>query len=776
MTKKKIIHPIILSVFTLVIVGMPMGINLVKAKLTGGSGNDRGYKEATTVDCPTCPYTIPSTSEYYLNTQTGTKITVAVEIDGKVYSVDKIITPSDNPNVVSPLRKTDGGLETNPSYKDTMDSYLNDNMIVNGEYNENFEVIQMVIEAAEQSGACSGSTCLTLLEEQRRTSANSEGNAMNDFMDVRYEPQVTVCPNGDCNHKYMESACEAANMEGIRDVGKAAKEAVHAGTDETYSDVKKGDSGIGTFDATDKFKKTDCVGSCGCGDNCTWETVEVKSDWKYEPGKPPADRNIPNIVKEELPENQESGGSCGENFSQTTYEEGPAIDSCGLAHYIIETRTTINVPGNAGSMFAGQSMNWGGITSAQTVDMYPNHGFELISNWSKTENEKIAIQEMVDYYASEIETAQVALDSLKAAWAKCEQQKTTCPAPYSWDCGNYGEDGNWVPKNCNNSSDIAECEATNTKNYNNCTANLAKVADMEVMVEAKKIAYNAYLEQNQEQLNNLTARAEELKGCVQEYQQVAVGNPIETKNNSGVANVSTSTLTINGQSQSAGSITAVNKGNGSGSTSVNNNSFPLTGGSNFHIPPSTPNGTTGTLTETITLPNGTEFTLSCTVDVLNTSRCTSNCGTPSNPTPGGGGGKSKGGNLNLIYRPISLTDPFPNKRKAITSWQDSLVVESIISNNRGVKDYEVYNLKPMYDITLTPTDIKDIRNYNKKHSYNDFTLNCTKGLYCKSTFLREFIYDKIDVSNSCGLDSDWYACDTSKSVSNVKEDLFRYLK
>ncbi len=49
------------------------------------------------------------------------------------------------------------------------------------------------------------------------------------------------------------------------------------------------------------------------------------------------------------------------------------------------------------------------------------------------------------------------------------------------------------------------------------------------------------------------------------------------------------------------------------------------------------------------------------------------------------------------------------------------------TNNSYNKDNE----KPKYTITLTPDNIKKIREYNETHKYDDFTLNCTNGDNCE---------------------------------------------
>lgn len=126
--------------------------------------------------------------------------------------------------------------------------------------------------------------------------------------------------------------------------------------------------------------------------------------------------------------------------------------------------------------------------------------------------------------------------------------------------------------------------------------------------------------------------------------------------------------------------------------------------------------------------------------------------------------KNKG--LNIIYRTISLENPFPSKdadanvnqneltigmfnttikgRYPGSNWNSVTLVKNKILNNRGYNGSEIYQeAKPLYVIELDPTAIKKIREYNKnqedKGGYADFTLNCTNGAYCISSFIRSGI-------------------------------------
>lgn len=94
---------------------------------------------------------------------------------------------------------------------------------------------------------------------------------------------------------------------------------------------------------------------------------------------------------------------------------------------------------------------------------------------------------------------------------------------------------------------------------------------------------------------------------------------------------------------------------------------------------------------------------------------------------------------NIEYRVIDLKDPFPGNaakaghslfntnikgRKPGSNWNSTTIVKKEILNNRGVSGDAIYNLEPLYEFNLTPSVIKEIRKYNDKHSYDDFTLSC----------------------------------------------------
>lgn len=107
------------------------------------------------------------------------------------------------------------------------------------------------------------------------------------------------------------------------------------------------------------------------------------------------------------------------------------------------------------------------------------------------------------------------------------------------------------------------------------------------------------------------------------------------------------------------------------------------------------------------------------------------------------------------FRTISLDNPFPARdattRLPGTNWLgEDNYVNTYINHNRGVKGSEVYNKEPIYTITLTPSQMIKIREYNKKHSYGDIVLNCVgdNNTSCFSNFLRTTI-DSANITGAC---------------------------
>lgn len=159
------------------------------------------------------------------------------------------------------------------------------------------------------------------------------------------------------------------------------------------------------------------------------------------------------------------------------------------------------------------------------------------------------------------------------------------------------------------------------------------------------------------------------------------------------------------------------------------------------------------------------------------------------------------GKDNVVFRIISLDNPFPgnsvdvrdntqinNKWNARTNysagqspysntqstsrypgenWSSAVVVQDEILNARGAKGDKLYEKSPLYTITLTPSQMKKIRDYNKNpnNPLSDFKLTCARGTdYCYSAFLHG---NTEDCKNNKCLTID---TDTQKSICvNIKE-------
>ena len=137
----------------------------------------------------------------------------------------------------------------------------------------------------------------------------------------------------------------------------------------------------------------------------------------------------------------------------------------------------------------------------------------------------------------------------------------------------------------------------------------------------------------------------------------------------------------------------------------------------------------------------------------------------------------------VIYRPISLIEPFPgkdgNKRTPGNNWNkivktaDGRVYsygDYYIRLRRGYKDYEIYQTEPLYVIKLDGNKIQAIRKYNDKHDYNDFELTCINGENCVSNFLRgatqDFSINLIDSGTCKNINShNFDSCIKNKGVS-----------
>ena len=106
--------------------------------------------------------------------------------------------------------------------------------------------------------------------------------------------------------------------------------------------------------------------------------------------------------------------------------------------------------------------------------------------------------------------------------------------------------------------------------------------------------------------------------------------------------------------------------------------------------------------------------------------------------------------LNIEFRLIDTENPF--NRDTNTNWCafDGEVIESCKYNNAKVTlniknrvnsygriplDPNNTQKEPLYKITLTPTDIKTIRKYNKDNKYDNYELYCNNSGKCTNSFI-----------------------------------------
>ncbi len=122
---------------------------------------------------------------------------------------------------------------------------------------------------------------------------------------------------------------------------------------------------------------------------------------------------------------------------------------------------------------------------------------------------------------------------------------------------------------------------------------------------------------------------------------------------------------------------------------------------------------------------------------------------------GTGTGTGIGNGDRVQFRVISLTNPFPARdgtsRLPGNNWlnDNENNVYTYIQNNRNVKSENkdasteaIYQKEPLYTITLTPSTMVKIREYNKSHTYSDFDMTCENGTgrMCIDNFIRDNKY------------------------------------
>lgn len=111
----------------------------------------------------------------------------------------------------------------------------------------------------------------------------------------------------------------------------------------------------------------------------------------------------------------------------------------------------------------------------------------------------------------------------------------------------------------------------------------------------------------------------------------------------------------------------------------------------------------------------------------------------------------EGSTLGFIFRPIDMSDVFPNesrvKGRNWTTANAQNVITAIETLNEGGFWGKV---EPQYSVTLTPSQIREIKNSNKSSSYVNFSLTCEHidgNIIDPTTCISPFVTAKFDVIN-----------------------------
>lgn len=448
----------------------------------------------------------------------------------------------------------------------------------------------------------------------------------------------------------------------------------------------------------------------------------------------------PNLVSPPtIPQDSSSGiVGCGETYTTEKYSTGST--SCPYVKTLITVTRTEEYPGIFGNYEVGEQLNFSNV-----VHWYSTRT-EKAWDDSELQNEIAIAQSIIDSIDAEVDCLEKEIAQLKTEIAAVEQELIECEA-----CVETCIDGDWVPNGIVDPVTGLEDKDWNCYEYSKCPdcghyypeiSNLeSQIADIEKQIEGllNSPAYTGAHERIKE-LNECGDRGWSFKST--------------STSSSGSYTLGNSYLHLNDYKQTINSIKGIAKNSGKLLTKqdLENFKFPyFPNNSSFVIPIQTKNGTSG---EVVAVSNGNAL-YSCPIGVRNMFYCKdNNCGS---------------GGLNVIYRPISLTNPFPNLinnnkyRKMGANWNETYA-QTVIENNRGVSNYDIYKTTPIYTIELTPAKIKEIRKYNDKTSFNNFDMKCSDGYLCSSNFLwrdttNGYNFSDIVVqSESCATSDGWSNC------------------
>lgn len=440
----------------------------------------------------------------------------------------------------------------------------------------------------------------------------------------------------------------------------------------------------------------------------------------------------------------------------------------GLSSYYCYEYGTVNVPYVPSVVYAGRGFNLSGTFNAnETRVCVKDDGKRIYAEFAERMTVYSNAMADVSCKQNEIKVKENYITELRLAKDKvnsqlddvrnisCIRTKEECSQSCSTvvdgelDCTLSCSTTTYTDEECQSAKDsaIAGLNTAITNIDSNITTALKELEILKKeLEELKRIA------------NELYSKVKEVQQWLSAYAS-APGNKVE---NSNEISVTTPVAKFLKYSMMAGQVKAVSK-NSANYENIENTSNSLPLPFQFFVPDSVGNGTPGTVSANVSnigININLNYNWSCNFNISNVIVCQPDADCPS-------------GRYNLIFRPISLTNPFPNindinkNRKLGKNWNEDLL-EKIITNNRDVSDYQVYNLEPMYSITLTPATIKKIRKYNNKKTYTSFDdMECSNGIECRSKFLNEFLVENI---SGCGMSNDWNAC-YSEQLSEYKSEI-----
>lgn len=592
------------------------------------------------------------------------------------------------------------------------------NILNNGDEPSEFQrtVLEKMAEAQEPSMSYE-----EFVEEYKKTAL--ENNSAFTYDDKQYA-RVCTTDYTKCGDYTDKAACTAAlgdawGCYGVTIAQRACGKEECTGDDE--GKIKKAESclesGKSEYECcVEAFGKEACSGSSSGGGGGGSSSTSCGS--------------VPEatiIESRTLPLDSSSGSiSCGNTYTTVTYSTGAT--ACEYIKTLIEYTYTETYPSVPSNYDVGEKINFSNTVHWQSVTT------EEVWDDSELLNEIAIAQNIIDRIDAEVDCLQEQIDKLEKMVSECEKGIDECEKACT-ACENA----------CPDDDDDDDDSTSNTSSTCDCDCNCGSYDDCSRDDEIKPLEEEIEGLLNSSEYLGAKERLKELEECGSRGYAFSS----TTRSLSGSYSLGNSYLKLDNYTQVINSIKGIAKNSGKLLTQSDLSNFKnpfFENNSSFVIPVETKKGTKG---EVVAVTNSGSKLYSCPINVNNLFTC---------------GEKDCSSGINVIYRPISLTDPFPNansneKYRAMGANWNEYYAQSVIENNRGVSDYDVYNLTPIYTIVLTPTDIKEIREYNKTVSYNNFDMDCSNGYLCSSNFLWKTEFNKIiSLSESCATSEGWLAC------------------